>query len=337
MSAQWMVYAVAVGAVMTLAALAAEQGTRLARRAGRWTWALALVLTVALPLLAPTLAGQSPPPASGAPALAPTLVLSGLPATPAIRPSSWLPAGGAPGGIDSIDRVAQLAWLLASALTLAALAGANVALHRRRRTWQPGSVAGAPVLVSADTGPAVVGVLRPQVVVPAWLLAAHPARQAIVMAHEAAHIAAGDQRLLAAMTLLLVAMPWNLPLWYQVHRLRLAIEVDCDARVLAQGHRLADYGAALIDAGSQGARTGAARFSLMTPAVVAGFLERRLRLMTRRPARWHRIVSTILLLLAIDIGVVAARIVPPLDAFTPQVFAVNVTLASTHPMAGMRR
>jgi bla regulator protein BlaR1 len=335
MSAQWMVYAVAVGAVMTLAALAAEQGTRLVRRAGRWTWAAALVLTVALPLLAPTLAGQSPPPASGAPALAPTLVLSGLPATPVIRPSSWLPAGGAPGSmdrIDHIDRVAQLAWILSSVLALAALAGAHVALHRRRRTWRPGSVAGAPVLVSADAGPAVVGVLRPQVVVPAWLLAAHPARQAIVMAHEAAHIAAGDQRLLAAMTLLLVAMPWNLPLWYQVHRLRLAIEVDCDARVLAQGCRLADYGAALIDAGSQGARTGAARFSLMTPAVAAGFLERRLRLMTRRPARWHRIVSTILLLLAIDIGVVAARIDPPRDAVTPQVAVVP--LASRQALAG---
>jgi bla regulator protein BlaR1 len=339
MSAQWMVYAVAVGAVMTLAALAAEQGTRLARRAGRWTWVVALVLTVALPLLAPDAARGAQP---LAPTLAPTLVLSGLPATPAMRVSSWLPARaysneGRPGGIDRVvQRAWQLAWLLASALTLAALAGANVALHRRRRTWQPGSVAGAPVLVSADTGPAVVGVLRPQVVVPTWLLAAHPARQAIVMAHEAAHIAAGDQRLLAAMTVLLVAMPWNLPLWYQVHRLRLAIEVDCDARVLAQGCRLADYGAALIDAGSQGARTGAARFSLMTPAVAAGFLERRLRLMTRRPARWHRIVSTILLLLAIDIGVVAARIVPPRDALTPQVFAVNVTLASTHAMAGMR-
>jgi len=334
MSAQWMVYAVAVGAVMTLGALAAEQGTRLARRAGRWTWAVALVLTVAVPVLAPTLDSQAPTAPSGAPALAPTLVLSGLPATPALRTPSWLPAravpdDGAPGGID---RIAQLAWILSSALTLAGLAGANVALGRRRRTWQPGSVAGFPVLVSADAGPAVVGVLRPQVVVPAWLLAAHPARQAIVMAHEAAHIAAGDQRLLAVMMALLVAMPWNLPLWYQLHRLRLAIEVDCDARVLAQGYRLADYGAALIDAGSQGARTGTARFSLMTPAVSAGFLERRLRLMMRRPARWHRIVSTILLLLAADIGVVAARIVPPRNTVTPQVAVVP--LASRQALAG---
>ena len=32
-----------------------------------------------------------------------------------------------------------------------------------------------------------------------------------------------------------VLMPWNLPLWWQWRRLRFAIEVDCDARVLASG------------------------------------------------------------------------------------------------------
>ena len=318
MSAQWMVYAVAVGAVVTLAALAAEQGTRLARRAGRWTWALAMVITVALPLLMPGLAGPPAPTTPPAPALAPTLVLSGFPATPALRlPAMTMPAAGTQ--VD-VDQLAQLAWLLASALALAALAGANLALRRRQRTWQPGMVAGTPVLVSRDAGPAVVGVLRPQIVVPAWLVDARPERQTLVLAHEQAHLAAGDQRLLAAMVLLLVAMPWNVALWFQLHRLRLAIEVDCDARVLAQGHSLAAY--------------GAARLALMTPAVTesAGFLERRLRLMTRRPARWHRFAAPVLLLLACDIGVVAARIAPPPDAVVPQVVAVP--LAARQALAG---
>ena len=332
MSAQWMAYAVAVGAVVTLAALAAEQGTRLARRNGRWTWALAMAVTVALPLLMPGMAGPPAPATRPAPALAPTLVLSGFPATPALRlPAITMPAAGTQ--VD-IDQFAQLAWLLACALALAALAGANLALRRRQRTWQPGIVAGTAVLVSRDAGPAVVGVLRPQIVVPAWLVEARPERQALVLAHEQAHLAAGDQRLLAAMVLLLVAMPWNVALWFQLHRLRLAIEVDCDARVLAQGHSLAAYGAALIDAGSQAARTGAARLALITPAVTesAGFLERRLRLMTRRPARWHRVAAPVLLLLACDIGVVAARIAPPPDAVVPQVVAVP--LAARQALAG---
>lgn len=47
-----MLYALLVGAALTLAALAAEQGARLGRRATRWGWALAMALTVCLPLLA---------------------------------------------------------------------------------------------------------------------------------------------------------------------------------------------------------------------------------------------------------------------------------------------
>ena len=311
MSAQWMVYAVAVGAVVTLAALAAEQGTRLARRPGRWMWALAMVLTVALPLLALGDGGRQPGPR----ALAPTMVLSGFPATPALAPREWLPGAG-PAGIDQAVRIG---WLLSSALALAALAGARQALQRRRRHWQPGSIAGAAVLVSSDAGPAVAGVRHPRIVVPYWLADLEPGRQALIVAHEQSHIDAGDQRLLAAMMALLVLMPWNVPLWFQLRRLRLAIEVDCDARVLAQGHRVADYGAALIAVGCHAPQATMPRMAALTPAVgtSASFIERRLRVMTRRPARWHRFVSAMLLLLALDIGVVAARIGPPQGAGAP--------------------
>ena len=334
MSAQWMLYAVAVGLAATLAALAAEQGTRLARHAGRWIWMLAAFLTVAWPLLAPRNM-TAPVPARGpaAPTVA-TLVLGGFPATPAIIRPAW-PARAVQthrAAID-VDRLARWGWGGSSALALALLAGAGLALRRRERSWTPGIVAGVPVLVSRDAGPAVVGLLRPRIVVPAWLLNVPPRQQALVLAHEQAHIGAGDQRLLAAMVLLVVAMPWNLPLWFQLRRLRLAIEVDCDVRVLKQGHPMADYGAALIDVASHAARP-ASRLAFMTPAVSAsaGFLERRLHLMLRRPARWHRVVAPVLLLLALDIGVVAARIAPP------QAPAVRpVPLAQRQPLAGYYR
>jgi hypothetical protein len=35
--------------------------------------------------------------------------------------------------------------------------------------------------------------------------------------------------------LVAVLVPWNLPVWRQLRRLRLAMEVDCDARVLRGG------------------------------------------------------------------------------------------------------
>jgi hypothetical protein len=330
MSAAWMLYAVAVGLVVTVAALAAEQGTRLARRAGRWIWMLAAIVTVAWPLLAPHNATEPVPvPGTTTPTVA-TLVLGGLPATPAAIRPAWplrtVQAVQADRAAFDIDRLARWGWGMSSALALAVFAGAGVVLRRRQRAFMPGAVAGVSVLVSHDAGPAVVGLLHTRIVVPIWLLNVPHRQQLLIMAHEQAHIDAGDQRLLAAMVLLAVIMPWNIPLWFQLRRLRLAIEVDCDARVLAQGYGVAEYGAALIDAGR-----ASSRLAFMTPAVSAsaGFLERRLRLMLRRPARWHRIVAPVLLLLALDIGGVAARIAPP------QAPAVRpVPLAQRQPLAG---
>lgn len=341
MSAQWMLYALAVGLVVTVAALAAEQGTRLGRHAGRWVWIVAALLSIGLPVLAPQ-GATSPVPLSApsvTPAPVPTMVLGGFPATPAVIQPAWRPARQTQ-GID-IDKLARWGWGFSSALALAVLASATLMLRRRQRSWTPGTLCGVPVLVSPDAGPAVVGVLRPRIVVPPWLLTAPASRQTLVMAHEQAHIAAGDQRLLAVMTWLLVAMPWNLALWCQLRQLRLAIEIDCDARVLAQGHRLAEYGAALIEAASHTPRT-LARFAPMTPAVavLAGFLERRLRLMTRRPARWHRVVAPVLLLLSLDIGAVAARIAPPPRAVDPRAAIVpqpvRQALAGYHQFEGNR-
>ena len=53
------------------------------------------------------------------------------------------------------------------------------------------------------------------------------------MAHERSHLDAGDPRLIALAVTLLVLMPWNPLLWWQFRRLRRAIEVDCDTRVLS--------------------------------------------------------------------------------------------------------
>ena len=45
------------------------------------------------------------------------------------------------------------------------------------------------------------------------------------------HRAARDPLWLALAWLVVAAMPWNLPLWALVRRLRSAIEADCDARL----------------------------------------------------------------------------------------------------------
>ncbi len=62
MIAAWMAYALLVGALVGVAAVAAERACRAARRPARWVWATALGLTAGLTALAPL----RPAPATGA-------------------------------------------------------------------------------------------------------------------------------------------------------------------------------------------------------------------------------------------------------------------------------
>ncbi len=75
-------------------------------------------------------------------------------------------------------------------------------------------------------------------------------------------------------------MPWNLALWWQLRRLCLAVEMDCDNRVLSALGDPNAYGELLLkvaEAGSRGPR--------LQPAFLGmGMLERRLNaLLARTP------------------------------------------------------
>jgi hypothetical protein len=138
------------------------------------------------------------------------------------------------------------------------------------------------VLVSPDTGPAVVGLLRGQIVLPEWSLQGGAAERRLVLDHELEHIRAGDVRLLALGLLLAVLVPWNLALWWQLRRLRLAVEVDCDARVLRRSADVAAYGAVLLEVGRRTVRERMAAAAFAEPIST---LERRIRIMTASPVR----------------------------------------------------
>lgn len=143
---------------------------------------------------------------------------------------------------------------------------------------------GTPVLVSAETGPVVAGLLAPRIVVPRWLLDRPSAEQSLVVAHELSHISARDPWLLILGTVGVALLPWNPFSWWFMSRLRLAIEMDCDHRVLRRADTSArTYGRLLIECSA-----AAPRVSLATPAFShrTTHLERRLRTMTtQQPAR----------------------------------------------------
>jgi beta-lactamase regulating signal transducer with metallopeptidase domain len=182
---------------------------------------------------------------------------------------------------DSFNGAINRIWLAASSVVLAWsvvsmlwVAGA-VRLSRRARENRNGAtlVDGVPVLITERMGPATVGVWRPRVLVPRWVLAMPDTQRRYVVRHEEEHRRTHDARLLFALSLTLILLPWSLALWWQLRRLQLAVEMDCDTRVVASLGDASAYGALLLtvaEAASRGPR--------LQPALLGGMgmLERRL-------------------------------------------------------------
>jgi beta-lactamase regulating signal transducer with metallopeptidase domain len=110
------------------------------------------------------------------------------------------------------------------------------------------------------------------VVVPKWVLALPGPQRRYVLRHEEEHRKSHDSLLLFVASIGLILAPWNLALWWQLRRLRLAVEMDCDNRVVSALGDANAYGNLLFkvaQAGSRGPR--------LQPAFLgSGMLERRL-------------------------------------------------------------
>jgi hypothetical protein len=324
----WIVRALAAGVLLSLAALAAERVAGWMGVARRWVWAAAMAATLALPLVALWAPGALPslPIHHGATAMG-ARITGWSPEEP--RAAADSPTHAPPGS----GRLPALAWAAASLAMLGALARARARLRRVRAGCTPAEVDGFHVLLSSGFGPAVLGFRRPAVVLPAWVLAAPAEERALIVRHEREHLASRDAWLLLASALAVAAMPWSAALWWQHRRLRLAVEIDCDTRVLAAGGSRRTYGAALLRAAG-----GAPPRSVLAPAwgERSSHLERRLIAMTIQRGS-HRVLSSVLLGLgALCAGVaacdaagagtaaaptLAAR--PAWDGATPEVVSVG--------------
>jgi bla regulator protein BlaR1 len=303
----WMVYVITVSAVLSAAALAAEFQARLRRTSTRWIWMVAIGASLLLPTIIASVSLQ----------LADVFGLSASTKVVTIRevtltrisPARWLAADSTRvATLRSLDPSLRQGWLLVSALMLAALIGSGTLLFWRVRTWRMDIVAGTRVYLAADVGPAVVGLLRPRIVVPGWLLNAPASLQSAVIAHEQSHLEAGDPRLLTIALSLLVFMPWNLPLWWQLRRLRRAIEVDCDTRVLRQGLDPKSYGETLLNVGQrQSGYVG----SVAAMSESRSFLEQRIKLIMNTPTRRWKLLGAALGTLSLALFAVAAEVSPP--------------------------
>lgn len=312
MTTALLLYALGLSAVLAAGAAVADRLLRGVRVPTRGLWAGALGLTVVLVALAPLRRDPSAarPPVearagtSGADRPSPSAAVTGevaaaFPATPSSWPTFTVPA--------RLDRALLLLWILSSATSLAGLALLYRRHRRRIASAERAVVAGVPVRLSDAFGPAVVGVRAPEIVVPRALLARAQEEQRLVVEHERSHVTAGDPALLLGACVGVAAMPWNPVAWHLLARLRLAMELDCDARLLRAGTAPAAYGSLLIELTSllPHPRVGAPAF-----ACRPSDLERRIVAMTTRPAPHARgrLVAAVAASLAIVIAACTSEI-----------------------------
>src|SRR6185295_9765085 len=303
----WILYVIMVTLLLSIGAYVAERAARLQRGRSRWIWITAIVASLALPTVIASVTVQLPNVMSAA--VAEKVVVLREATTQALSPVMWISgSAGEPTGWRDLDGTLTTLWRGASAAMLLALIASGLHLALRKRRWRKDSLAGAEVLVTEDVGPAVVGLLSPRIVVPRWVTMALPKHQSAVIAHEQSHLDAHDPQLFTFALALLVFMPWNLPLWWQLRRLRYAIEVDCDARVLAGGLDAAHYGETLITVGErQSAYVGA----VAAMSESRSFLEQRIRIMISKPARWRRVGVAALAGISLTLTALAAQVSPP--------------------------
>lgn len=186
---------------------------------------------------------------------------------------------------DSVARVVTGAWAVIALALVTLLVASHRRLRRSLAAAEARDIDGVAVRLTEDLGPAVVGVRDPMVVVPRWLLALPSAEQALVVRHERSHVAAGDPLLLMTGVALAALQPWNPVTWFVVSRLRLAIELDCDRRLLRTGTSPRAYGDTLIALAS--AASPARRPALLHPMFTHhhSHLAQRIIAMTERPVR----------------------------------------------------
>jgi len=278
--ALWMLYCVGIGLAFVVVGHALERALHFAGRPTRWAWVIALAGSYVIPAAAwlrpeafATFAVPIPVVAESGPSLPTAATSPNLDQPP---PSAF--------SLADLDLPLRWGWGIASLAMLLVITVGAARLASLRRRWRTAAVDGREVLVSPNAGPAVMGFWSPRVVVPEWALQLPERERDLMLAHEEEHVRAGDPALLAAALVAVLVAPWNLALWWQWRRLRLAVEIDCDARVLAQGRSAAAYGELLLRVG--GRRTARA-FGIAAFGEPVSFLESRIRRILSGVPRWR--------------------------------------------------
>lgn len=314
----WMAYAAAVAGLLAAGGLALERICEARGWPRRIAWLTALTLAIVVPLSA------VPPPGGdmtgdGSTTTASSAAEAGGQTTGPVpgKPSADPAAGNLR---TRIDLAALLIWGAASLVALLALGSVLFLSAVARRRWRRRRIDGEEVYISRDFGPGLVGVVRPVVVIPGWVLALGAAARVMAVKHEREHARGRDHLTLLYSGLAVAAFPWSPAVWWMCRRLCAAVEMDCDRRVIGSGVPVSEYGGLLLRIGAMRPRRQV--FSL-TLAERGTLLERRLQTMMAAGSGDGRKqpTKTGMALLA---GVVLATVVAACDMSPPTAIAPAV-------------
>ena len=180
MTIAWLLYVLLVGALLCAGAAALSSATTALRWPSRGVWAAALAGIVALGVIAPEqtrLKVRYESSASiGAPL--PSRASTPTPADAGARDAWQMLGRTSTSLIASLERRVPagievplvLAWATASALLVVLFAAVNIRVARARRGWPLHRLHGIAARVAPSTGPVVLGLGRPEIVVPRSLL-----------------------------------------------------------------------------------------------------------------------------------------------------------------------
>jgi beta-lactamase regulating signal transducer with metallopeptidase domain len=339
MIAVWMVYTVVSGTLIASVCWLLERIAGAARISTRGVWVGGMLAMLVIAAAAVVPERSAPPTASPA-------AMTGAPArvkaTAGERPASQGLVAAVRQRVDralvSLDTRVRVAagrlsrWdlpLLVLWAVLAAFLGgivAHAALEGRRLRYglRPGEVAGTSVLLTEDMGPSAIGVGGRAILIPSWALDLDDTLTTLIVRHEREHLTARDPLLLLAALLAVVLVPWHLPLWWSRKRLLLAVEVDCDSRVLRAHPDVRRYGQLLLLAAQRSPRPAWANLAVVTVVAPlrphASHLARRISAMTqpRAPRLLLRAVPLVVGAVALATLVVALPAPRRAQAQTPR-------------------
>jgi beta-lactamase regulating signal transducer with metallopeptidase domain/protocatechuate 3,4-dioxygenase beta subunit len=252
--------------------------------------------------------------------------VSDIPAVPTTPPLYWIVRGYLLGALGMLCWLAVGQWKVRRLISRASLPATELAQQWHELQSVPQALAFSPrrpakLLVSDDLAfPVAVGVLRPAVLLPRWLVKLHSETQLRpVLVHELAHVNRNDAVLRWLAAIFQIAFYYQPLFWFLRRQLQLCQEFLADAQAAGSASSASDYAEQLVTL------LKAAPIRLHRPLPAIGIIEgrselyRRIQMLIACPGkldptsgcRWNTMACIAILIFAGSLGLVTLRAADP--------------------------